>query len=64
MCKYSLIGVNGNAFSVMGYVTKAMKKEGKDLFEINAFRNKVLDGNYSNLLSASQDMIDKLNGEE
>lgn len=61
MSRYSLIGVDGNAFMIMGYVTRAMKREGKTIFEINAFRNKVMDGDYNNLLSISQDMLDKLN---
>ena len=61
MGKYCLIGVDDNAFSIMGYVTKAMKREGKSLFEINAFRNKAMAGDYRNLLSISQNMIDKLN---
>lgn len=26
--KYSLVGVNGNAFSIMGYVRESLRKEG------------------------------------
>lgn len=28
MAKYSLVGVDGNAYSIMGYTSKALKKEG------------------------------------
>jgi len=31
MEKYNLIGIDGNAFSVMGYVQNAMKHEGKQM---------------------------------
>ena len=26
--KYNLVGIDGNAYSIMGYVTDAMKEEG------------------------------------
>lgn len=61
MSKYSLLGVDGNAFSVMGYVTKAMKREDKSEDEVKAFRDKAQSGDYNNLLSVSQKMVEKLN---
>lgn len=63
MVKYNLIGIDGNAFSVIGYVAKAMKKEGKSDEEINEYKKEAMSGNYSYLLMASQDQIDKLNDE-
>lgn len=59
--KYSLIGIDGNAFSVMGYVRSAMKKEGKSQDEINKYIEDAKSGDYNNILSASLDMVDKLN---
>lgn len=39
MEKYTLIGVDGNAFAIMGYVSRAMKRECKSKAEINAYLN-------------------------
>lgn len=61
MAKYSLVGVNGNAFAVMGYVTKAMKETGKSKEEIDAYRKKAMDSDYNNLISVSIDEIDAIN---
>lgn len=62
MSKYSLIGVNSNAFSIMGYVTKVMKDEGKSPEEVNEYREEAMGGDYNNLLCVSQEVIDELNG--
>jgi len=62
MSNYSLIGIDGNAFSVMGYVTRAMRKEGKSKEEIDEYRAKAMSGDYNNLLLESQEVIDELNG--
>ncbi len=68
MRKYSLVGVDGNSFSVMGYVTSAMK----DVFRQtknakfnpdaqSAYTKKAMSGDYSNLLAVSMDMINEIN---
>lgn len=62
--KYNLVGINGNAFSIMGYVTKAMRKEGKLEEEINAYREEAMSSDYNNLLCESMDIIDELNNKE
>jgi hypothetical protein len=61
--KYSLIGVNGNVFSIMGYVKKAMRKEGKSQADIDGYLEEATSGDYSKLVSVSSDVIDKLNQE-
>jgi len=61
--EYCLIGVDGNAFSVMGYVTKAMRRENKTEEEIATYRDKAMESDYNNLLRISQDMVEELNGE-
>lgn len=61
MADYSLLGVDGNAFSVMGYVTRAMKKENKTTEEIDVYRAKAMESDYNNLLGVSQDIIEDLN---
>ena len=60
--EYSLIGVDGNAFAIIGYITRAMKKEGKNNESIEEYRKNAMSGNYDNLLCVSQNMIDELNG--
>lgn len=59
--KYTLVGVDGNAFSIMGYVAQAMKSEKMSQSEINDYRKEAMSGDYNNLLCVSMDMIDKLN---
>lgn len=59
--KYSLIGVNGNAFSIMGYVRQAMKETGFTKDEIEAYTKDATSGDYDHLLVVSIDMIDKCN---
>ena len=61
MEKYNLVGVDGNAFSVMGYVAKAMRNEGKTREQIDAYYADAKSGDYNHLLSVSFQMIDELN---
>ena len=35
--KYDLVGVDGNAYSIMGYVTRAMRMEGRTKEDIEAY---------------------------
>ena len=60
--KYDLVGIDGNAFSVMGYVARAMRNEGKTKNEIDAYYADAKSGDYNHLLSVSFDMVEKLNG--
>ena len=59
--KYNLVGVDGNAFAVMGYVVQCMKKENMTAGEIKAYRDKAMSDDYNNLLATSFDMIEQLN---
>jgi hypothetical protein len=61
--KYTLVGIDGNAFSVMGYVSQCMKQEGMSRQEIEDYRKEAMSGDYNNLLVVSQEMIDFLNNE-
>jgi hypothetical protein len=47
----------------MGYVSNAMKKEGKSEEEIRTYRERATSGDYQNLLCESMDVIDTLNQE-
>ena len=58
--KYSLVGVNGNAFSIMGYVRNALKKEGlKD--KIKEYTQKAIAKEYNHLIAVSLEYIELAN---
>ena len=59
--RYSLIGVDGNAFAIMGYVIRAMRETGFSQDEIKAYREDAESDDYNHLLCVSADMIDKCN---
>jgi len=61
--RYTLVGVDGNAFSVMGYVRHAMKECRKTKAEIDAYTKDAMSSDYNHLLGVSIEMIDKLNEE-
>lgn len=58
---YSLVGIDGNAYVVMAYVTSAMRAEGKSNAEIDKYLIDAKSGDYSKLISVSVDMINELN---
>ena len=47
---YNLVGIDGNAYSIMGYVSN-----------IHDYITRATSSDYDNLLRVSIDMIDKLN---
>ena len=58
--KYSLVGVDGNAFSVMGYTAQALKREGlRDL--VKKMYEEATAGDYDNLLAVCMKYIDMAN---
>ena len=59
--KYNLVGVDGNAFSIMGYVSAAMRACGKSKTERNAYMADAMGGDYTNVLIQSQRIINELN---
>ena len=64
---YDLVGVDGNAFSVMGYVRKAMKEQKFSPEEIDVYQKDAMSSDYNHLLAVSVEAIDKCNercGEE
>lgn len=58
--KYDLVGVDGNAFAVMGYTAKALRREGLSSL-INEMRTKAMSGDYNNLLMVCMEYIDRAN---
>jgi hypothetical protein len=59
--KYTIVGVDSNAFSVMGYVSRAMRDEGKTQEEVEAYRKGAMGGSYSELIVFSEEVCEALN---
>jgi hypothetical protein len=58
--KYDLVGVDGNAYAVMGYTGRALRDEGLgDL--VSEMRTKATSGDYTNLLCVCMEYIDMAN---
>lgn len=60
MAKYTLVGVDGNAYSVMGYVARAMQREGLRE-EVSKMHDEAKSGDYNHLLVVCMDYLDKAN---
>lgn len=61
MKQFTLVGVDSNAFSVLAYVSKAMKKAGFTKSEIANYTKKATIGSYDLLIVESMDMLDECN---
>lgn len=59
--KYDLVGVDGNAFAVCGYVRNAMKRENYSPDEIKLFTEKATSGDYENLIRVCYNQIEECN---
>ena len=53
-----LIGHDGNAFSIMGLVKKALKHAGADKEYIDKYLNAATSGDYDHLLAVSMGYVD------
>ena len=51
MKEYTLIGIDGNAYVIMGYVQRIMRQEGFSWEEIDAYHERATSGDYSDLLN-------------
>lgn len=61
--KYTLEGVDGNAFAIMAYVKRAMTNEGFTKAEIDQYMTDAKSSDYNHLVLTSLEMIDACNGE-
>lgn len=60
MKKYSLVGVDGNAFAIMGYTAKVLKMAG--LYEkVPEMREEAMSGDYWNLIAVCDKYVDMAN---
>lgn len=53
-----LIGKDGNAFAIMGAVTKAMKKAGVPKTTIDAYMDEAMSGDYDHLLRTTMEYVE------
>jgi len=53
-----LIGEDGNAFAIMGKVSKALKRAGADKEFIDEYLRKSMSGDYDHLLSIAMEYVD------
>lgn len=58
MRKYDLAGIDGNAFSVMGYVIRCMKSRNMDQESIDNYLKEVKSCDYNHLLAVSAERIE------
>lgn len=59
--KYSLVGIDGNAYSIMGYVQSAMEDVGFSKEDIDAYLDDAMSSDYTHLLGVSVKMIRECN---
>ncbi len=53
-----LTGTDGNAFAIMGAVSKALRRAGVSDEEITAYREESMSGDYDNLLQTAMRWVD------
>ncbi len=53
-----LTGEDGNAFAIMGAVTKALSRAGVERDEIDQFRSEAMSGDYDHLLQTCMKWVD------
>lgn len=62
MKQYSLVGVDGNVFNVIGYVINAMRESHCSLKERSDFQKNILKlKSYEDVVNACMDELNKLN---
>ena len=58
--KYSLVGQDGNAFSLMGYTARAMRAEGMG-DRVSEMREKATAGDYYHLIAVCDSYLEEAN---
>ena len=61
MKAYTLVGINGNAYSIMGYVRVAMDDANMTNDDIDAYVKDATSSDYNHLVAVSSEMIDRVN---
>ena len=53
----NLVGRSGNAFSIIGTVTNALRRAGVNREEISTFQEKATSGDYNNMLTTCMSWV-------
>ena len=53
-----LVGEDGNAFSIMGRVSQALKRAGVPQEEVRAFQSEAMSGDYDNVLQTAMRWVE------
>ena len=61
--KYSLVGVDGNAFAIMGYTARALRRSGHPDM-VQCMYERAESGDYDNLIRVCMKYIDIANGKD
>lgn len=61
MKAYTLIGINGNAYNIMGYVRDAMHDANMTNDDIDAYVEDATSSDYNHLVAVSYEMLDRVN---
>ena len=56
--KVALVGQDGNAFAIMGAVSKALRRGGVSTEEISEFTSESMSGDYNHLLQTAMKWVD------
>lgn len=56
--KVKLVGTDGNAFSILGNVQRAMRRAGLTTEQIAEFNREAMKGDYNNLLATCMRYVD------
>lgn len=59
--KYDLVGIDGNAYAIMAYVSRAMKEQKFNPRQIDRYVTRAKKKDYNHLISVSITYIDKCN---
>ena len=58
MAKFTLIGVDGNAFAILGRVRQALRRGGESREFIEAFTKEATSGDYNHLLCTCMEVCE------
>ena len=53
-----LVGHDGNAFAIMGRVTKALRQNGYTADDVDEYRKEAMSGDYDNLLRVTMEWVE------
>lgn len=56
--KVQLVGQDGNAFVIIGRVSKELRRAGATDEEIKAYQDEAMNGNYDNVLQTTMRWVD------